>query len=211
MLDAASITGTFVTVATQVVNSLGLWGVAGLMISSAVVGVPGTELTMLFAGFNVFQGNLSMVGIIGAGVAGDLIGATIAYAIAYYGLHEVLARPGSPLHISERKLEMAHAWFERYGAPVIIVSRLLPLIRSIFPYAAGIAKMPYWRFISLAAIGSIIWVVGLAFLGRAVGSDWQSWRHNLDYVDYAAAALLLAALGYLLVRRRQRAPQRTAG
>ncbi len=37
-------------------------------------------------------------------------------------------------------------------------------------------------------------------LGNAVGSSWQSWRHNLEYVDYVAAALLVAAIAYLIVR-----------
>jgi len=37
-------------------------------------------------------------------------------------------------------------------------------------------------------------------LGNAVGSQWQSWRHNLEYVDYVAAALLVAAIAYLILR-----------
>ncbi len=204
MLLSASITGSLVTLATHIIHSLGLWGVAGLVLISAVIGIPGTEAPMLFAGFNVYQGNFSLIGIIAFGVGGDLIGASIAYAIAFFGLHEVLARPGSPLHISERKLQTAHAWFERYGSPVIVVSRLIPLLRAAFPYAAGLAEMAYWRFIAMAAIGSTIWITGLALLGRAVGSDWQSWRHNLEYVDYAAVVLVVFAIAYLVYRQRQR-------
>ncbi len=161
---------------------------------------------MLFAGFNVYQGHLSLGGIVAAGVAGDVIGASIAYAIAYFGLHEVLARPGSPLHLSDRRLATAHAWFERYGAPVIVVSRLIPLIRAAFPYAAGIAEMPYWRFISLAAVGSVLWIGALGLLGRAVGSDWSSWQHKLGYVDDAAVALAICVIAYVVVRWRKRAP-----
>jgi membrane protein DedA with SNARE-associated domain len=201
MLPAASITNSLVTVATHIIRSLGLWGVGALTVSSGVIGVPGTEATMLFAGFNVYQGHLSLPGIIVAGVIGDLIGATIAYSIGYYGLHELLERPGSPLRISARHLETAHSWFDRFGAPVILVSRLLPLIRAAFPYAAGIAEMAYWRFISLAAVGSIIWIGGLGILGKAVGSDWQSWRAHLDYVDYGAVAVVVLALAWLLVKR----------
>ena len=37
-------------------------------------------------------------------------------------------------------------------------------------------------------------------LGNAVGSNWQSWRHNLEYVDYVGAALLVAAIAYLVIR-----------
>lgn len=207
MLPAASITNSLVTVATHIIRSLGLWGVGALTVSSGVIGVPGTEATMLFAGFNVYQGHLSLPGIIAAGVIGDLIGATIAYTIGYYGLHELLERPGSPLRISARHLDTAHSWFDRFGAPVIVVSRLLPLIRAAFPYAAGIAEMAYWRFISLAAVGSIIWIGGLGILGKAVGSNWQSWRAHLDYVDYGAVALVVLALAWLVFKRfRGRGP-----
>ncbi len=206
MLLAASVTGSLVTLATHIIRSLGLWGVAALVLISALVGVPGTEAPMLFAGFNVYQGHLSLGGIVAAGVAGDVIGASIAYAIAYFGLHEVLARPGSPLHLSDRRLATAHAWFERYGAPVIVVSRLIPLIRAAFPYAAGIAEMPYWRFISLAAVGSVLWIGALGLLGRAVGSDWSSWQHKLGYVDDAAVALVVCVIVYVVVRWRKRAP-----
>ncbi len=71
---------------------------------------------MLFAGFDVFQGNLSMPGIIIAGVVGDVAGASIAYAIGYYGRRELLEHQGSKLHVSARGLDRAHRWFERCGA-----------------------------------------------------------------------------------------------
>ncbi len=206
----ASVTGSLVTLATHVINDLGLWGIFALLVMSALIGVPGTEVTMLFAGFNVFEGHLSMGGIIAAGVAGDVVGASIAYLIGYLGLHELLEHLPGPLHASARQLDRAHAWFERFGSPVIAVSRLLPLIRAAFPYAAGVAEMTYWRFLAAAAVGSLIWISGLAFLGRAVGSDWENWRHYLDYVDYAAAALFLGAIVYLLVRREHERRARTA-
>ena len=47
-----------------------------------------------------------------------------------------------------------------------------------------------------------MWITGLALLGRAVGSNWQSWRHHLEYVDYAALALSWSAIVYLIVVRR---------
>ncbi len=206
----ASVTGSLVTLATHVINDLGLWGIFALLVMSALIGVPGTEVTMLFAGFNVFEGHLSMGGIIAAGVAGDVVGASLAYLIGYLGLHELLERLPGPLHASARQLDRAHAWFERFGSPVIAVSRMLPLIRAAFPYAAGVAEMTYWRFLAAATVGSLIWISGLAFLGRAVGSDWQNWRHYLDYVDYAAAALFLGAIVYLLVRREQERRARAA-
>jgi membrane protein DedA with SNARE-associated domain len=201
LLALASVTDSLVTLATHIIRDLGLAGVSLLTISSGVIGVPGSEPTMLFAGFNVFQGHLSLIGIIVFGVLGDSIGASIAYAIGYFGRRELLERQGGKLHMSQQRLERAHGWFEHYGAPVIVVSRLIPFARAAFPYAAGAAKMPYIRFVLLATLGSIFWITGLGVLGREVGSNWQSWRHNLEYVDYAAAAAVAALIAYVVVRR----------
>jgi len=200
MLVYASVTDSLVTLATHIIRDLGLAGVALLTMTSGVVGAPGSEPTMLFAGYNVSEGHLSMFGIIVAGVFGDMLGASIAYAIGYWGREELVERHGNKLHISKRRLDRAHNWFERYGAPVILVSRFIPFARAAFPYAAGVARMGYGRFLIFGTIGSVIWITALGVLGDAVGSSWQSWRHNLEYVDYVGAALLVIAIAYLIVR-----------
>jgi membrane protein DedA with SNARE-associated domain len=205
VLLLASVTGPLVNLATHVIRTLGLAGVAVMCATTGVIGVPGTEPTMLFAGFNVFQGHLSLLGIIVFGVIGDVVGASIAFAIGYFGRRELLERQGSKLHVNPRRLDRAHRWFERRGEPVIFVSRFVPFARAAFPYAAGIAEMPYVRFVALATLGSIGWIAGLAVLGREVGHDWQSWRHHLEYADYAVVAIVVLAIAYLLLRRARRA------
>ena len=200
LLALASVTDSLVTLATHIIRDLGLAGVALLTMTSGVVGLPGSEPTMLFAGFNVSEGHLSMLGIIVFGVFGDMLGASIAYAIGYWGREEVVERHGNKLHVSKHRLDRAHRWFERYGAPVILVSRCIPFARAAFPYAAGVARMGYVRFAIFGTIGSIIWITALGVLGNAVGSSWQNWRHNLEYVDYVAAALLVAAIAYVILR-----------
>lgn len=200
LLLYASVTDSLVTLATHIIRDLGLAGVALLTLTSGVVGAPGSEPTMLFAGFNVSEGHLSLLGIIVFGVLGDMIGASVAYGIGYWGREELVERHGNKLHISKQRLDRAHRWFERWGAPVIVVSRWIPFARAAFPYAAGVARMGYLRFLTFATIGSIVWISALGVLGRAVGSNWQSWRHNLEYVDYVGAALVVAAIAYLIVR-----------
>ncbi|MBV9837381.1 MAG: DedA family protein [Solirubrobacterales bacterium] len=200
LIALASVTDSLVTLATHIIRDLGYAGVALLTMTSGVIGAPGSEPTMLFAGFNVSDGHLTIVGILVFGVLGDMIGASIAYAIGYWGREELVERHGNKLHISPARLDRAQRWFERYGAPVIVISRCIPFARAAFPYAAGVARMGYVRFAAFATIGSIIWISALGVLGNAVGSQWQSWRHNLEYVDYVAAALLVAAIAYVIVR-----------
>lgn len=200
LIALASVTDSLVTLATHIIRDVGLAGVAIMNLTSGVIGVPGTEPTMLFAGFDVYQGNLSLLGIIVFGVLGDLLGASIAYGIGYWGREEIVERHGNKLHISKNRLDRAHRWFERFGAPTIIVSRCIPFARAVFPYAAGVARMGYLRFLACATIGSIVWIGAFGVLGKAVGSNWESWRHSLEYVDYVAAALLLIAIAYMVVR-----------
>ena len=201
LLLAASVTDSLATLATHVIRDIGLAGVFALTLSSSVIGGPGTEPTMLFAGFNVYDGHLTLIGIILAGVLGDMLGASIAYAIGYFGSRELFERQGGKLHMSTARLDRAHRWFERYGAPAVLVSRLIPFVRAAFPYAAGVGRMPYPRFIAMVAVGSVIWIGFLGVLGREVGGDWQHWRHNLQYVDYVGAAIVIGAIAYLIVRR----------
>ncbi len=204
LLALASVTDSVVNLATHLIRDIGLAGVALLTFTSGVIGLPGSEPTMLFAGFNVFQHHLTLFGVIVFGVAGDLLGASAAYAIGYLCERELFERHGSRFHISAERIDRAHRWFERYGPPVILVSRLIPGARFAFPYAAGVARMSFAKFIAFAAIGSVIWITALGLLGREVGANWQSWRHNLEYVDYVGAALLVCVIAYLLVRVTRR-------
>ena len=200
MFIDASVTASLVTFATNVVNHVGLAGVALLVVMSQLVIVPGTEVTMLFAGYSVDTHHLTLLGIIVFGVLGDVIGASAAYAIGYFGVHEALARRGSPIHIDDKKIEQASRWFDRFGSPAVAISRCIPVFRSAPPYAAGVVRMPYWRFVSMATLGSIVWMTAWSLVGKAVGHNWQQWKNHLDIVDYVVVALVVVGLAWWLLR-----------
>ena len=204
-LPVAAVSAVLITIATKVIHHLGYAGIGLLIGVSAVIAVPGTELPMLFAGFNVYQHHLTLVGIIVAGVLGDVIGASVAYAIGRFASQELIERHGAKIHAKPGDLERAHGWFERYGSGTIVVSRWLPVIRAAFPYAAGVARMSYWRFLAMATVGSIVWISALGVLGKAVGHQWQAWKHHLDYVDYAGLAILIVLIVWGIVRWVRRA------
>ena len=78
---------------------------------------------------------------------------------------------------------------------------MLPIIRTFISLPAGVARMPFWRFVALTAAGSLPWVLLLAFIGREVGDNWDQWRDHLRFFDYGIAALIVAAIAYYLFRR----------
>jgi membrane protein DedA with SNARE-associated domain len=206
----ASITDTIANWATDVVRDLGLPGVFALMTAeSACIPIP-SEATMLFAGFNVHQGEFSLFAATAAGVLGNLVGSWIAYAVGYYGRLEVLEKHGKWLHIRKSSIERADRWFERYGDWAVLFSRMLPIVRTFISLPAGVARMPFWRFTLFTVLGCIPWVFLLTFVGDQVGARWHEWKDALHYVDYAVAALIVVGIVYLVVRwwrrRGQAAP-----
>ena len=102
----ADILDPLVTAATNVIDSLGLAGVFVLMtLESACIPIP-SEAIMLFAGFNVSEGNMTLFGVVAAGVLGNLVGSLIAYAAGYYGRIELLDQ-NRFIHINRKHLEWA--------------------------------------------------------------------------------------------------------
>jgi membrane protein DedA with SNARE-associated domain len=191
-----------VRAATDVIDATGLAGVFALMTAeSACIPIP-SEAIMLFAGFNVSEGNLTLFGVVVAGVLGNLAGSLIAYAAGYYGRVELLDR-NRFIHINRRHLESADRWFERHGSATVFFTRMMPIIRTFISLPAGVARMPLQRFILFTVAGSIPWVLTLAIVGREVGDRWDQWRDNLHYVDYAIVAAVVIAVVYLVARRRR--------
>ena len=63
--------------------------------------------------------------------------------------------------------------------------------------------MPFWRFTWLTALGSLPWVLGFGLIGRAVGDNWEQWRHHLQVLDYLVVAAIVGLIVYAIVRRRR--------
>ena len=199
----ASVTDSLVTFATHVVRDLGLPGIFVLMLAeSACIPIP-SEATMLFAGFNVANGDYSLFAIVAAGTAGNLVGSWIAYAVGYYGRIELLERHGRKLHISKKHLDWADRWFERHGTATVFFTRMLPIIRTFISLPAGVARMPFGRFTAFTIAGVVPWVFALGLIGKQAGDNWEKWKNSLHYVDYAVLAAILVGAAYLIVRARR--------
>jgi membrane protein DedA with SNARE-associated domain len=206
ILLTGAVTDKLVDFATNLIGDAGYAGVFVLMtLESALIPIP-SEATMLFAGFKVDDGTLTLFGVVAAGVLGNLVGSWIAYAIGYYGRVELVER-NRIFHANKRYLDWADDWFNRHGDATVFFSRMLPIIRTFISLPAGVARMPFWRFSVLTLAGCIPWVLALALVGKAVGSNWHNWKDHLQYLDYAVVAGVVALIVYALIKRRRRRGQ----
>jgi membrane protein DedA with SNARE-associated domain len=199
-----SIVEWLVQFATDVVGAWGLPGVFVLMtLESACIPVP-SEAIMLFAGFAVSEGDMSFVGAVAAGVAGNVVGSWLAYWVGLYGGRPFIDRWGKYVLLRHHHLELAERWFDRWGAPTVFFSRMLPIVRTFISLPAGMARMPFWKFTLYTLLGCIPWVIFLTWLGVQAGDNWEEIRAQLKWLDYVVAAAILGGIVWLVVRRLRR-------
>ena len=205
----ASVTDFFldpiVEVSTDFISSTGYVAIFILMaLESACLPVP-SEAIMLFAGFSVSDGELTLFGITAAGVLGNLVGSWAAYAVGYYGRLEILEK-NRFIHVPQKYLKWADDWFAKYGDATVFFTRMLPIIRTFISLPAGIARMPFWRFTFLTLVGCIPWVLMLGAIGKSAGDNWEELRDQLHYIDYAVVVGAVMLIIWLLIKRRRGGP-----
>lgn len=217
VLVLASVSESLVNSIAHFVRDAGLPGIFALMaISSACIPIP-SEVVMLFAGFAVADPtqsaahhHMTMTGVVLAGLLGTMVGSWIAYGIGRGGRLELFERHGAKLHMGPAQIQRADRFFQRYGEQTVLFGRMVPLVRAFVSLPAGVARMPLGRFTLFSLLGTIPWVLALAFAGHALGSDWTSVRKGFEYLDYVIVLLIIAGVVYTVMRRRSRPPATVA-
>ena len=62
------------------------------------------------------------------------------------------------------------AFFDRHGAIAVILSRFMPIIRTIAPFVAGVGRMPFLKYSLYNIIGGASWIVVFLFAGFFLGN-----------------------------------------
>ena len=62
------------------------------------------------------------------------------------------------------------AFFDKHGGKAVIISRFMPIIRTIAPFVAGVGRMPLVRYSLYNIIGGVSWIVVFLFAGYWLGN-----------------------------------------
>jgi membrane protein DedA with SNARE-associated domain len=215
---------------TSAIGDYGLYAVFLLMLVDAVLPAA-SELVMLYAGataagaiaghdVTLFGSELDSTGwaylaMAMAGTLGYTLGSVLGWGIGRVGGRPFLERHGRWVHVTPERLTRAEAWFDRYGNAAVLISRVVPVVRSFISIPAGVVEMPLGRFTLLSFLGTIPWCFGLAGAGVALGSGWERFHEGWRYADYvvvgaAVVGVLLIAARIVQRRARRRALERSA-
>ena len=192
--------------AIYIIQTLGYWGVfIGMTLESACIPIP-SEIIMPFSGFVVWQGttNMTLLGITLVGAIGNLIGSLIAYFVGLKGGRPFLEKYGRYVFISHSKLELADRWFERYGWEAVLISRMLPVIRTFISLPAGIANMDLKKFSLYTFLGSLPWSFILAYIGVQLGPNWDTIESYFHIMDIGVFIGIVGLIVYLFLSYRSK-------
>ena len=173
----------------------GYWIVfTAILLDNAGLPIPG-ELLLLAFGMVAKDGHLDPLLGLAVAASAALVGDSLGYWIGRSGGTRLLARIGRAPRFTPGHVSLVFGRFV-IGARVL----LAPL--------AGVARMPFSRFVAFDAVGCLVWAGLFILIGYASGVKLEVLQQGFRMVSVAAQVVLVAALAAwgttrLLARRRR--------
>ncbi len=192
-------------VRTLLSSSFGLAGLAGIIFAEtgllAGFFLPGDSL--LFS-VGVASGAASInVWLIGAILmVAAILGDNLGYYLGFHAGPRIFRRPKSRFFHPDQ-IQRTQAFYEKYGARAIMYARFIPIVRSCTPFIAGVARMPYVRFLTFSLAGGIVWIAAILTLGSQLGQV-ELVRKNFEKVVLGIILLSLSPVVWETMKARRR-------
>lgn len=160
-------------------------------------GIPAPGQTLLIAGAvtAAHQPQLHIGWLILDAFLAALLGNSLGYLIGRRGGRALLYR----FRVSENHLQRIDQGFARYGGGLIIIARFFDGLRQLNGIAAGLLKMPWWRFTLYNTLGAALWVgcwgLGIYLLDENLSIILTTIR----YLNPWVIAITLAGVGSLIL------------
>jgi membrane-associated protein len=166
--------------------------------------LPGDSL-LFTIGVVCGAGQLDMTLMIVLLICACMIGDWSGYLLGRRTGPVIFSRPDSRFFKKEY-LERTQAFYAKHGGKTIIYAKFVPIIRTFAPFVAGIAKMPYRRFLPFDIVGGTGWVISMTLLGYFLGGVPVVRRHFEKFVllivFISVLPLILHAIQSRLGRKR---------
>jgi len=189
----------------SVIGKAGYFGVFFLMaLESANIPIP-SEVIMPFSGFLAAQGIFNFWLVVFIGALGNLAGSLFSYWLGFLIRKGVLHWDN---HRVSKGVEQARKWLDKFGDLAILISRVLPVVRTFISFPLGVLKTKSLKWFSiLTFIGSFIWSAFLTWLGLILGKNWGILENYFRKFDYLIVILILGGFSWWIWRHLKRRRQ----
>jgi membrane-associated protein len=97
------------------------------------------------------------------------VGNSTGYWVGAKAGPRLFDRPDSRFFKKEHLIK-TREFYEKHGAKTIILAEFMPFARTFAPVVAGIAQLPYRRFMTFNLLGVVIWINSMTLLGFTLGN-----------------------------------------
>lgn len=185
----------------EIVVSLGYPGIFIMtFIEGTFVPIP-SELTLIPAGYLVSKGEFAFWRVFFVASVGTFAGALFCYYIARFIGRKLLLKYGRYLWIDDKKLLRIEDFFKKHGSISVFIGRMLPAIKHVISFPAGLGRMSIKIFSIYSAAGSFIWVFIVVKLGYLIGdNEAMIGRYMKKLNIFLIVAIVAVIIAYALSR-----------
>jgi len=186
---------------SAIVEQMGYWGIAVLMLLENVFPPIPSEVIMPLAGYTAADGSLNIMLVVISGTIGTVTGAAFWWSLASKcgdrRLKKLADRHVRWLTLSASDIDHIDDWFDRHGSWAIPVAHIIPGLRTLISIPAGVFGTPFPRFLILTTLGSAVWNSFLAGAGYVLGKQFSAVDR---YLGPAGLGIMAAVLIYYIYR-----------
>lgn len=193
------------------VNAISTIGYPGVFIlvflESFFAPIP-SEIILPFSGFVASTGKMNLIFVIVIATVAAYLGSLPFYFIGKWGEKPVINfinKYGKYLFIQQKDVDKVFGAFDKYGKGVVFFGRLIPMIRTLISFPAGVAKMQFARFSMYTLLGSLTWNILLTYAGYQLGDHWSVVSKWIEkYQNVILVLIIIAVLLYIIRRIKSR-------
>lgn len=163
--------------------------------------LPGDSL-LFTVGVVAGAGDLNIILVNVVLMCAAMIGDSTGYLIGRSTGPHIFNRPNSRFFKREH-LMRTHRFYEKHGGKTIIYARFVPIVRTFAAFVAGVAEMPYLRFLPFSVCGAAGWVALMTTLGYTLGRVAFVRQYFDKFVLLIIVISLLPAISEVVKARRK--------
>lgn len=187
----------------QTVGDLGYAGIFVMMaLESTFFPIP-SEAVMIPAGYLVQQGRMDFTISLVCGVAGSIAGAYFNYFLASRLGRPFILKYGKYAGIPEHKFLKVDSYFHNHGEITTFIGRLIPVVRHVISFPAGLGRMSHIKFTAYTALGAALWVAVLLGLGYLIGEKEELIRRYLSQITIAAVMFSVVVIAVYIYWKKK--------
>lgn len=132
-----------------------------------------SEVVLPVVGVFVSTGTIDMVEATTVSLVAGVLGSLLNYYLGYYLGNPLIKKIVSVAPKLQKSVDASMWWIDKYGTLSVMISRVIPLVRTFISIPAGVVKMNLVKFMGYSSLGILIWNTSLIYLGYMCSSNME--------------------------------------